>query len=249
MLTHPFSTVRTFKILGTLTGVILAGAALIGQPTLVKAQASGQNNDASAIKNEDILAKRVSVDVENADLASVLKTLMKSAGANYTLDNSLRAVSITAHLNNLRLDITLAILLRSSTPAAMYKVEEGVYRFLLKPETPDPTPLETNTPADDPNTSRGVKHIHVVRVNFIDAAEVARLLGGISLRSDGQTYGLIDPAKFDGRVGTNGTGSGLGAGNSGGPGGAKGGTANGQGATVPANFLDYLWIVNAGAGF
>lgn len=248
MSAHPFCTLRDFRTLRILTGVIFAVSALAGQPIYARAQDNSQNKDTSVTQNnkpnEDILAKHVSVDAEDATLTSVLTTLMKSAGANYTLDNSLRAVSITAHLHNLRLDITLDILLRSSTPAAIYRVEEGVYRFLLKPETPAPTPLETNPLDYDPNSSRGIKHIQVVRVNFIDAAEVARLLGGISLFTNGQTYGLIDPAKFDGRVGGSGTG-GLGAGNNG----ANSGGGNVQGGTVPANFLDYLWIVNAGAGF
>ena len=136
--------------------------------------------------------KVVSVDAEDATLASVLTTLMQSVGASYTLDNSLRAVRVTAHLHNLRLDTTLEVLLRSALPPYTYRYENGVYSFIPKAEPIAPEIVGTEnegTPA-----LSGLKHIQVVKVNFIDAALAAQILGGIPIRTpEGQTYGLVDP--------------------------------------------------------
>lgn len=136
--------------------------------------------------------KVVSVDAEDATLASVLTTLMQSVGASYTLDNSLRAVRVTAHLHNLRLDTTLEVLLRSALPPYTYRYENGVYSFIPKAEPIAPEIVGTEnegTPA-----LSGLKHIQVVKVNFIDAALAAQILGGIPIRTpEGQTYGLVNP--------------------------------------------------------
>ncbi len=234
----------------------LAAAALAGLwtgsalPARAQDNRSGANGTAGAQTN--IADKRVSIDAEDATLASVITTLMRSVGANYTLDNSLRQIRVTAHLHDLPLNTTLDVLLRSVAPPTTYRVENGIYRFGPRVEPSAPAAEGVAAPENGLNTS-GIRHIQVARVNFIDAAEAARLLGGIPLRTDGQTYGLVDPNKM-GLVGpSSGGATGTGAGGaqtgnavgSAGPGGAQG--AGTGGAAVPANFLDYLWIVNAGA--
>ena len=220
------------------------------------ARAQNTTSDASGTATA-IAAKRVSVDAEDATLASVITALMQNVGANYTLDNTLRQIRVTAHLHNLPLQTTLDVLLRGATPPVMVRVENGVYSFLPRPAADAPAAESVAAPNDIFNPG-GIRHIQVARVNFIDAAEAARLLGGIPIVTSGQTYGLVDPNK----LGLIGPGSGSAAGNRGN---AAGGAAGGAGtaapggtpgtagagassATVPANFLDYLWIVNAGAG-
>ena len=197
------------------------------------------------------MEKAVSIDAEDATLASVITTLMQSVGANYTLDNSLRTIRVTAHLHNIRLDIALNILLRSANPPITYRYENSVYSFLPKVEPTAPEIIGTDN--DGTPTLPGLKHIQVVRVNFIDAAFAARILGGIPIRaSEGQTYGLVDPLKLNGAItapgigGTSGGGNGAGGAQQPGNGNPASG-GNGQSSTLPSNLFDYLWIVNAGA--
>ena len=196
------------------------------------AQEKGRDTNTSAAQAD----KRISIDAQDATLASVLTTLMKGVGANYTLDNSLRSVRVTAHLHNLRLETALDVLLRSVAPPATYRLEEGVYQFTLKSETALPEPSAVGA-SGDPLPQSGVRHLQVARVYFIDAAEAALILGGIPIRATGQTYGLVDPNKL-----------GIAGVNSGATG-ANSQSTNAQNTTLPANLFDFLWIVNAGAGF
>ena len=200
-----------------------------------------QGNAASGV--EQMAAKRVSVDVEDATLASVITALMQNAGASYTLDPALRQVRVTAHLHDLPLHTTLDVLLRSVTPPMMYRVENGIYAFLPRAEPVMPVAENIAAPNDVYNPG-GIRHIQVARVNFIDAAEAARLLGGIPIVTSGQTYGLVDPNKM-GLVGPSSGGATGPAGGTSGAAGAAGAGAAGAGgapgagnasATVPANF-------------
>ncbi len=212
-----------------------------------------QNGTTAQSKTDGIAQRQVTIDAEDATLYSVLTTLMQSVGANYTLATELREVRVTAHLHGLRLETALDVLLRGATPAYTYQVTDGVYRFMIKTEPI--TPQEERSAPMDTRPQSGIHHLQVTKVNFIDAAEVARILGGIPIRtSNGQTYGLIDPTKFNGRVGETSGGTGGGNGSTGtgangaqsGNAGAIGGT-NGASGTLPVNLFDYLWIVNAGA--
>jgi hypothetical protein len=225
-------------------GIVFAGFLC----TPATAQGNGQSTDTSVAQAD----KRVSIDAEDATLSSVLTMLMKSVGANYTLDSSLRALRVTAHLHDLRLKTALDVLLRSVAPPVTYRLEDGVYQFQLKSESALPEP-DAVGPVSDTSPQSGVHHLQVARVYFIDAAEAALILGGIPIRATGQTYGLVDPNKL-GIVGVS-SGATGGTGNAGnGPAGtngqaANGQTTNGQNTALPANLFDYLWIVNAGAGF
>lgn len=214
------------------------------------ARAQNTTGDASGTASA-IGAKRVSVDAEDATLASVITVLMQNVGANYTLDASLRQIRVTVHLHNLPLQTTLDVLLRSAAFPVMVRIENGIYNFLPRPAADTPVAETIAAPNNGINPG-GIRHIQVARVNFIDAAEAARLLGGIPIVTSGQTYGLVDPNKLGlvgpssgGAAGSAGGAAGAGTATSGGTPGAGAGNAS---ATVPANFLDYLWIVNAGAG-
>ncbi len=253
---HPQSCALSLRfqkpdVLKTLTGALAAAAVLglwTGSALSARAQDSGSGANGAAGAQGNVADKRVSIDAEDATLASVITTLMRSVGANYTLDDSLRQIRVTAHLHDLPLQTTLDVLLRSVAPPTTYHVENGIYRFGPRVEPNAPAAEGVAAPENGLNTN-GIRHIQVARVNFIDAAEAARLLGGIPIRtSDGQTYGLVDPNKL-GLVGpTNGGAAGAGAGGAAGSAGPAGAQGTGAaGATVPANFLDYLWIVNAGA--
>lgn len=224
---------------------LLAMGLTAGLPGRAQEASGAQKSPASSLE------KMISVDAENATLASVITTLMQNVGANYTLDNSLRAVRVTAHLHNVRLDIALNILLRNSTPPMTYRYENSVYSFLPKVEPTAPEIIGTENEGQP--TLSGLKHIQVVRSNFMDAAVLAQILGGIPIRApEGQTYGLVDPAKLNGAITSplnGGAGSGgNGAGGMLSPGGGNPASGGGsQISTLPANLFDYIWIVNAGA--
>ena len=228
----------------SLTTVLSCGL-IANFPAQAQETGNSKNTPASSLQ------KMVYVDAEDATLASVITTLMQSIGANYTLDNSLRTIRVTAHLHNVRLDIALNILLRNSNPPFTYRYENSVYSFIPKvvPTTPELIGTEIGGEA----TLTGLRHIQVVRSNFIDAAMLAQILGGIPIRApEGQTYGLVDPLKLNGAItspATSGAGSGSSGAGSGLPtaGGNPAAGGNNQNSTLPANLFDYIWIVNAGA--
>ena len=222
---------------------ILAGGLMAALPARAQEGSDAQKPPVSP------MAKIVSVDAENATLAGVITTLMQNVGANYTLDNSLRTIRVTAHLHNIRLDLALNVLLRSANPPITYKYEDSVYSFFPKVEPPAPEIVGGENEGQP--VLGGLRHIQVVRSNFMDAAVLAQILGGIPIRApEGQTYGLVDPAKLNGAIslplsgGANGGSAGAG---SAGPGGGNPAGSNGQNSTLPANLFDYIWIVNAGA--
>ncbi len=222
---------------------VLAGELMAGLPAQAQEGAGASNSPASP------MAKAVTVDAENATLASVITTLMQSVGANYTLDNSLRTIRVTAHLHNIRLDIALNVLLRNANPPITYKYEDSVYSFFPKVEPPAPEIVGSAN--EGLPVLSGLRHIQVVRSNFMDAAVLAQILGGIPIRApEGQTYGLVDPAKLNGAISTPLNG-GANGGSAGAGGSVQGGNnpagGNGQNSALPANLFDYIWIVNAGA--
>jgi hypothetical protein len=215
--------------LACVAGLTLAAGMTLPRPC--RAQAPPNPQDAG---KGGIADRRVSVIVEDATLASVLKTLMQSVDADYTLAPELRRITVTAHLTNLPLRIALDTLLRSGSAPATYHVENGVYFFTLRTETSAQIESEpSETPLPNP---AGVGQIHTVRVNFIDAGEAARLFGGMAFMVEGQSYGVVNPSLPGGIFG---------------PRGGAGAAAGQNAASLQGSLFDgsLVLIGNAGAGF
>src|SRR5438105_2369277 len=87
----------------------------------------------------DATNKRVTLNLENADLRYALKLLFSSAGMNYTLDQAVQG-AVTVSLNDVPFRTALESVLRStqsSTPLT-YRVEDRVYVISPKIENIEP---------------------------------------------------------------------------------------------------------------
>jgi hypothetical protein len=171
--------------------------ALPAFPAAVSAQQSASKETESAAPAD----KLVSLDVEETSLLSAIKLLMKSAQADYTIDNALRGAIVTAHLTNMRLRAALDTLLKASSLPAAYRYEDGIYNFIPRVET-----LETTLPAEpgpEAPAETSEPHLAIIKVNFVDPALIARLLGGTVIQSMGQSYGLVNFVGLSGFFGFN----------------------------------------------
>lgn len=90
---------------------------------------------------------KVNIDAENKRLIEVLPDLMKSAGADFTIDADVKNARISSHLTNIRLQTALDTLMRVSDIPVQYTFEKGLYHFAKKRETA-PEPPRIPPPAD-----------------------------------------------------------------------------------------------------
>jgi len=79
--------------------------------------------------------KKVTLNLENADLRYALKLLFTSAGANYTLDQAVQG-TVTVSLTDVPFRTALESVLRSTqtTSPLTYRVEDKVYIISPKVE-------------------------------------------------------------------------------------------------------------------
>ena len=137
-------------ILADLACVSLVAGAVILSPTIARAQDTPGTDPASGSEASN---QSIKLNLENADLYSALKLLFAQIKANYTLDPSLRQLSVTVSLTNIPFRIALDTLLKSvNSPVPLtYKVENGIYSVLEKKEVLNPD----SEPVAPDQTNRG----------------------------------------------------------------------------------------------
>src|SRR5438105_3073159 len=83
----------------------------------------------------DVGSKRVTLNLENADLRYALKLLFTSAGVNYTLDQGVQG-TVTVALTDVPFRTALESVLRStqSVMPLTYRMEDNVYQISPKVE-------------------------------------------------------------------------------------------------------------------
>jgi hypothetical protein len=182
------------------------------------AQNADKKND-SATKLAD---KRVTLQVEEASLTNAIRMLMKSVGADFSIDPALREARVTANLTNIRLQVALDTLMRISTVPASYRVAEGVYLFEPRKEEPPTPPLII----EEDTKSAPKARFETIKVRNVDPSYLAALLGGQGFSVMGQNYGAFGGDFSGSRTFSNGGfgGSGL----FGGSGGANLGNSGNQ---------------------
>src|SRR5579872_1194924 len=125
----------------------------VGAPLAVHAQ---DNPNAST---QEINNKKVTLNLENADIRYALKLLFQSVGANYTLDQNVQG-TVTVSLTDVPFRTALESILRSAASAnpLTYRVENGVYNIAPKaPEESGPTQVGAPEPEPTEAPSRTVK--------------------------------------------------------------------------------------------
>ena len=96
---------------------------------------SGARALAQDQKPADVTTKKVTLNLENADLRYALKLLFTSAGVNYTLDQAVQG-TVTVSLTDVQFRTALESVLRSTASQSplTYRVEDMVYIITLKVE-------------------------------------------------------------------------------------------------------------------
>lgn len=174
-----------------LTNALTAGTLLLTVsvlPAPVRAQdPPAQNADKKNDSATKLADRRVTLQVEEASLSNAVRMLMKSVGADFSIDPALRDARVTANLTNIRLQIALDTLMRISTIPATYRVAEGVYIFEPRKEEPPAPP-----PVLEEESKSGPKvRYEYIKVRNVDASYLAYLLGGQPFSVMGQNYGAF----------------------------------------------------------
>ncbi len=154
--------------------IVLASVCLSGVP--VRAQ------DAS-----DINQKRVTLNLENADIRFALKLLFQSVGANYQLDQAVQG-TVTASLTDVPFRVALESVLRSTSfqYPLTYRVEDNVYYIAPRQEA---APEPGTTPDEPGRETQPRSRIVKIQINYADAIDIALALGGSYIESRFSTGG------------------------------------------------------------
>jgi hypothetical protein len=122
--------------------------------------------------------KKVTLNLENADIRFALKLLFQSVGVNYTLDSAVQG-TVTASLADVRFEVALENILKSvqSQLPLTYDKENGIYRVKVKQEQ---LPEQTTEPEKDQPTTPKFNP-QKLKVKSVDANVLAMILGGQAL--------------------------------------------------------------------
>src|SRR5947209_5690428 len=98
------------------TALLALAACLLVPATLAQAQETGAKDGGNSTKTgsdaSGLADKRVTVDADTLRLTEALPPLMKSAGADFVVDNALKNATVSVHLNNVRFQTALDTLVK-----------------------------------------------------------------------------------------------------------------------------------------
>jgi hypothetical protein len=115
--------------------IVLSGTAVAQTPPATGGGQSGGTTQSTG-KTTAIEDKLVTIDVENARLADVLPDLMKSVGADYSLDGGIKNAHVTIHIAQAKFKPTLDTMMKVCDTAVTYRVEQGLYHFMALADAP-----------------------------------------------------------------------------------------------------------------
>ncbi len=213
-------TTKTVSAAALFTFAVIGGCSTlpaIAQPPAEKGQ--------DAVK--DPSNQKIDLDLESTNLYYGLKLLFSQIKANFTIDDSLKSLSVTAHLSQVPFRVALETLLKSTSTPLTYKMESGIYSVVPKVEEAAPTELGPEGP-QEPRSS-GYKY-GIIRPVNLSAADIVGALGG-SIVSIGYNKVNYGSGGLGGGMGggTGSSGSGFGSGGLG-SGGMGGGMGSGMGS-------------------
>src|SRR5579871_2951313 len=202
--------VRSGKLcLATLSLTVLGLAAA---PGYARAQDNNPPDAGGAGADDQKANKKIDLDLESTNLFYALKLLFSQVKADFTIDESLKALTVTAHLTQVPFRVALDTLLKATGTPLTYKLENGIYSVIPKVEdATDYVPIPTdNTPPPPTGGGTIVAKIPTTSLVF-NSIDIVTALGGKVLTMDNNN-----------QFGTGGLGGGLG-GLGGGLGGLGGG--------------------------
>jgi type II secretory pathway component GspD/PulD (secretin) len=154
-------------------GLLFCGSLTL--PMRVAAQAS----DVGGSPTADIEKHKVNLDLESSNLYAGLKLIFSQVKCSFTIDESLKGLTVTAHLTDIPFRIALETLLKSTSAPLTYKLENGIYRVFPKVE--EPPVKEEPGPVVAANNGADVGSIRLIRVYNISDLDIVQLFGGTIL--------------------------------------------------------------------
>ena len=205
------------------------GLAVVGLTSVPhQAYAQGTDGDPSGSQT-DPTNKKIDLDLESTNLYYGLKLLFSQVKANFTIDDSLKSLTVTAHLTQVPFRVALETLLKSGNTPLTYKVENGIYSVVPKVEDAAPVEEEKSTP--EPATSSGGYKYGIIHPVNLSSIDIVQAFGGhiVSMGYDPKAYGSGGMGGMGGGMGGMGGGMGGMGGGFGGMGGGFGGMGGGMG--------------------
>ena len=154
-------------------GFVLGGAAFAQSPG---DGSSGKANNGSQ-SGSNLSDVKITLNIEQEDVLDALRALMKSAKADFSIDDDLKEGTVTVHLKDVPFKDALATVMKVSTLPITYELKDGIYHFKRRPETP---PDEDKTPGD-PEPGKPAPHRPIVEkipLKNISADKAVRALNG-----------------------------------------------------------------------
>lgn len=145
-------------------------------------------------------AKRITLDVRDADLAAVVKAIFEQAGKNYSISEDVRG-TVTAYIDDRPFEEALRVIL--SPRGFVWRVVDSTYVVGKKPK-PEPKDRDDGTPpvpprGDDAGQEDKATVVEKFPLNFIDAYElVAILQGGTQPFGNARGYGPAGAGNYPG---------------------------------------------------
>ena len=130
----------------------------------------------TASQSVSIEHMKISLDVESASLYDALKLVFTQVKCNFTLDQSLKGLTVTAHLTDVPFKIGLETLLKSTSTPLTYRVESAVYSVVRKQDEPaivlDPVTTRARV------NGSAVKTVQLIRVYNVSDLDIVQAFGG-----------------------------------------------------------------------
>ena len=188
--------------------------------TATPVRAHAQDDGGGAGTASDPANKKIDLDLESSNLYYGLKLLFSQVKANFTIDESLKSLTVTAHLTQVPFRVALETLLKTTTTPLTNKVENGIYSVVPKVEEAALTPEETKDNGTE--IKSGGYKFGIIRPNNLSATDIVTAFGGHIVNIG------YNPAAYGGG-GMGGMGGGMGGMGGGGMGGGMGGMGGGMG--------------------
>src|SRR5438105_2796892 len=184
-------------------GIVIGSALVVAWLAVCPA---GNASTASGQDQPTAVDKKVTLNLENADLRYALKLLFTSAGVNYTLDQTVQG-TVTVALTDVQFRTALESVLRSTQSQAplTYRVEDNVYIITPKVEVVETAGNQVEEVKPEPKS-----RIQKIPLNFADVYDIVQAFGGTIIQSRASQTGMGGGGGYGGGMGGGGFGGGMG---------------------------------------
>jgi len=173
---------------GVVSGALTV-ACLVGAQSASLAQEQSTDTVGTVGKTNDPANAKIDLDLESTNLYYGLKLLFSQVRANFTIDESLKSLTVTAHLTGVPFRVALETLLKSTSAPLTYKVENGIYSVVPKVEEVQNQPVQE--PVESlPRLGGGYKY-GIIRPSNTSAFDIVSAFGGtlVYVGYDKTSYG------------------------------------------------------------